>query len=150
MPLLHKWASVTIVTQFWWGMCDWPPCTGKILWTSIKRVCMAIINRNWYLELCRLALTLLIVPCIWQFEEEAMLVTRYQVPGRPTCLTVVGRRSPPTKLETAAEPMVLEPAEPVKEKKKKEKGKADRRTTSTSGNLVFQRISESRTFDVVL
>lgn len=62
MPLLHKWASVTIVTQFWWGMCDGPPCTGKILWTSIKRVCMAIINRNWYLELCRLALTLLIVP----------------------------------------------------------------------------------------
>ena len=69
-----------------------------------------------------------------------MLVTRYQVPGRPTCLTVVGRRSPPTKVEPAAEAMVVEPAEPVKEKKekqKKEKGKADRRTTSTSGNLVL-------------
>jgi len=68
------------------------------------------------------------------FEEEAMLVTRYQVPGRPTCLTVVGRRSPPTKVETAAEAMVVEPAEPMKEKKKKQKGKADRRTTSTSAD----------------
>lgn len=74
-----------------------------------------------------------------------MLVTRYQVPGRPTCLTVVGRRSPPTKVETAAEAMVVEPAEPMKEKKKKQKGKADRRTTSTSGNLGFRRIYESRT-----
>ena len=64
-------------------------------------------------------------------------MTRYQVPGRPTCLTVVGRRSLPTKVETAAEEMVAEPAEPVKEKKKKEKGKADRRTTSTSGNFVL-------------
>lgn len=77
-------------------------------------------------------------------------MTRYQVPGRPTCLTVVGRRSSPTKLETAAEPMVVEPAESVKEKKKKEKGKGDRRTTSTSGKLVFKGIYESRTFVEVL
>lgn len=64
-------------------------------------------------------------------------MARYQVPGRPTCLTVVGRRSSPAKVETAAETMVVERAEPVKEKKKKEKGKADRRTTSTSGLLVL-------------
>jgi len=49
----------------------------------------------------------------------------------------VGRRSSPAKVETAAEAMVVERAEPVKEKKKKEKGKADRRTTSTSGLLVL-------------
>ncbi|KAL9972329.1 hypothetical protein ACROYT_G018614 [Oculina patagonica] len=66
------------------------------------------------------------------FEEEAKLVARYQVPGRPTCLTVVGRKPAPAKAETTAEAMAVEPAEPVKEKKKKEKGKADRRTTSTS------------------
>lgn len=64
-------------------------------------------------------------------------MTRYQVPGRPTCLTVVGRRSLPIKVETVAEEMVAEPTEPVKEKKKKEKGKADRRTTSTSGYFVL-------------
>ena len=56
------------------------------------------------------------------------------MPGRPTCLTVVGRKTSPTKVETAEE-MAVEPEQPSKEKKKKEKGKADRRTTSTSGMM---------------
>ena len=63
-----------------------------------------------------------------------MLVARFQVPGRPTCLTVVGRKTFAVKDETSVEPeMVVEPEHTAKEKKKKEKGKADRRTTSTSG-----------------
>ncbi|KAJ7385113.1 p21-activated protein kinase-interacting protein 1-like protein [Desmophyllum pertusum] len=70
------------------------------------------------------------------FEEEPKLVARYEVPGRPTCLTVVGRRTPPVKVETAVEAMAVEPGELGKEKKKtgKGKGKADRRTTSTSAD----------------
>ena len=78
-------------------------------------------------------------PSVWQFEEEPKLVARYEVPGRPTCLTVVGRRTPPVKVETAVEAMAVEPGELGKEKKKtgKGKGKADRRTTSTSGILVL-------------
>lgn len=57
------------------------------------------------------------------------------MPGRPTCLSVVGRKTLPKKLEAPAEEMAVEPEQPAKEKKKKkkEKGKVDRRTNSTSG-----------------
>lgn len=70
------------------------------------------------------------------FEEDAKLVARYEVPGRPTCLSVVGRKTLPKKLEAPAEEMAVEPEQPAKEKKKKkkEKGKADRRTNSTSAD----------------
>ena len=61
------------------------------------------------------------------------------MPGRPTCLTVVGRKTLPKKLEAPAEEMTVEPEQPAneKKKKKKEKGKADRRTTSSSGTQSF-------------
>ena len=56
------------------------------------------------------------------------------MPGRPTCLTVVGRRSAPAAVESALAKAV-EPEQPAKDKKKKkkEKGKGERRTTTTSG-----------------
>ena len=65
------------------------------------------------------------------------------MPGRPTCLTVVGRKTRPRKLEPRAEEMALELERPAKEKKKKEKGKADRRTTSASGSGVLNRLMYS-------
>ena len=68
-----------------------------------------------------------------KFEEDAKLVARYQVPGRPTCLTVVGRRSVPAAAKSELETKAVEPEQPTKLKKKKEKGKNERRTTSVSG-----------------
>ena len=65
------------------------------------------------------------------------------MPGRPTCLTVIGRKTRPKKLEPPAEEMALELERPAKEKKKKEKGKADRRTTSASGTGVLNRFMNS-------
>ena len=110
-----------------------------IFFESTIRKCMGISRVNWHPEIVwfRCKLLQFLYFFVWQFEEEAKLVARYQVPGRPTCLTVVGRKSAPAKVETTAEAMVVEPAKTVTEKKKKEKGKADRRTTSTSGNLLF-------------
>jgi len=69
-----------------------------------------------------------------KFEEEAKLVARYEVPGRPTCLTVVGRKTLPTKVKPSADEMAVMSEHTAEEKKKKEKGKSDRRTTSTSGD----------------
>lgn len=68
-----------------------------------------------------------------KFEEDAKLVGRYQVPGRPTCLTVVGRRSVPAAAKSELETKAVESEQPTKVKKKKEKGKNERRTTSVSG-----------------
>lgn len=70
-----------------------------------------------------------------KFEEDAKLVARYQVPGRPTCLTVVGRRSVPAAAKSELETKAVESEQPtkVKKKKKKEKGENERRTTSVSG-----------------
>lgn len=68
------------------------------------------------------------------FEEDAKLVARYQVPGRPTCLTVVGRRSVPAAAKSELETKAVESEQPTKVKKKKEKGENERRTTSVSAD----------------
>ena len=125
--------------EYWkWSIRTIPWCTTNFSEPTIRK-CMGISRVNWHLDLDKFHYKLFqfLNFFVWQFEEEAKLVARYQVPGRPTCLTVVGRKSTPAKVETTAEAMVVEPAQTAKGKMKKEKGKADRRTTSTSGNLLF-------------
>lgn len=72
------------------------------------------------------------------FEEEAKIVAKYEVPGRPTCLTVIGRKTFPRKLETPAEAEKMavetEQESKTKNKKQKGKGKVDRRIAKTSGD----------------
>jgi len=45
----------------------------------------------------------------------------------------VGRKTLPTKVKPSADEMAVMSEHTAEEKKKKEKGKSDRRTTSTSG-----------------
>jgi len=58
------------------------------------------------------------------------------VPGRPTCLTVVGRKTFSSKVEAIDNELDVKSEQPLKEKKKKGKGKEDKRTVSTSGILI--------------
>ncbi|XP_073252520.1 p21-activated protein kinase-interacting protein 1-like isoform X2 [Porites lutea] len=68
------------------------------------------------------------------FAEEAKLVARFDVPGRPTCLTVVGRKTFSSKVEAIDNELAVKSEQHLKEKKKKGKGKEDKRTVSTSGD----------------
>ena len=84
--------------------------------------------------------------CNLQFEEEAKLIARYEVPGRPTCLTVVGRRTISKEPEPPAEAAerTLETRKPLKTKKNKDKGKADCRLAKTSGSFTARTPSRRR------
>lgn len=70
------------------------------------------------------------------FDEEATLVARFEVPGRPTCLTVIGRKTPPKRLETTTDEtkMAVKSEKPLKAKKNKDNGKTGRATVRTSGD----------------
>ncbi|XP_029179675.2 p21-activated protein kinase-interacting protein 1-like isoform X2 [Acropora millepora] len=59
------------------------------------------------------------------FEEEAKLVARFEVPGRPTCLTVIGRKTLPKRPETTTDEtkMAVRSKKPLKAKKNKDNGK---------------------------
>ena len=63
-------------------------------------------------------------------------MARFDVPGRPTCLTVVGRKTFSSKGETVHNELAVKSEQHLKEKKKKGKGKEDKRTVSTSGILI--------------
>lgn len=73
-----------------------------------------------------------------QFDEEATLVARFEVPGRPTCLTVIGRKTLPKRLETTTDEtkMAVKSEKPLKAKKNKDNGKTGRATVRTSGSFV--------------
>ena len=58
------------------------------------------------------------------------------MPGRPTCLTVVGRKTFSSKVEAIDNELAVKSEQHLKEKKKKGKGKEDKRTVSTSGILI--------------
>ena len=58
------------------------------------------------------------------------------MPGRPTCLTVVGRKTFSSKVEAIDNELAAKSEQHLKEKKKKGKGKEDKRTVSTSGILI--------------
>ena len=58
------------------------------------------------------------------------------MPGRPTCITVVGRKTFSSKVEAIDNELAVKSEQPLKEKKKKVKGKEDKRTVSTSGILI--------------
>lgn len=70
------------------------------------------------------------------FEEEAKLVARFEVPGRPTCLTVIGRKTLPKRLETTTDEtkMAVRSKKPLKAKKNKDNGKTGQATVRTSGD----------------
>ena len=73
-----------------------------------------------------------------QFEDEAKLVARFEVPGRPTCLTVIGRKTLPKRPETTTDEtkMAVRSKKPLKAKKNKDNGKTGRVTVRTSGSFV--------------
>lgn len=58
------------------------------------------------------------------------------MPGRPTCLTVVGRKTFSSKVKAIDNELAVKSEQSLKEKKKKGKGKEDKRTVSTSGIMI--------------
>lgn len=79
-----------------------------------------------------------------QFEEEAKLVARFEAPGRPTCLTIIGQTTLPKQMETMTDEtkMAVKSEKPLKAKKNKDNGKTGRSTARTSGSFVWRFLSE--------
>lgn len=107
---------------------------------STKLTEATLVKNELYSTMCQsfAQLILILYDFNLQFEEEAKLVARFEVPGRPTCLTVIGRKTLPKRLETTTDEtkMAVRSKKPLKAKKNKDNGKTGRATVRTSGSFV--------------